>query len=465
MRHDLVVIGAGSAGLAAATFAARMGARVAVIEADRPGGDCTWTGCVPSKALIHAAGVVHGGRTSGFLPSCGPVDFDAVREHVVRARERVFDFETPAQLAAQGIEVVAGRARFVGAGGVDVDGTRVEARRFVICTGASPVVPPIPGLAGAEYLTYETVFDLDRLPPRLLVVGGGPTGSELAQAFARLGSRVTIVEAAPRLAPVADPEAAGVLDRRFRREGIQLLLGTAIERVEGVPGGSVAALAGGRRIEVDRLLLTVGRRPRVDDLGLDAAGVAVGPDGIHVDERLRTSVRHIYAAGDVTGAPQFTHYAVWQGFAAARNALFPGSTRGRREPVPWTIFTEPEIAQIGLSEAEARLRDARSEVHRWPAERIDRAQTEGETDGFIKLITTRGQKRILGATIVSARAGDVANQAAIAIEAGMGLSELTRIIQVYPTYGYGVVQLAGEARMQSTRGSLLVRMLRRLWRE
>jgi pyruvate/2-oxoglutarate dehydrogenase complex dihydrolipoamide dehydrogenase (E3) component len=189
--------------------------------------------------------------------------------------------------------------------------------------------------------------------------------------------------------------------------------------------------------------------------------VAAGPAGIQVDRRLRTSVPHIYAAGDVTGGAQFTHYAVWQGFAAARNALFPGSTGGRRDAVPWTIFTEPEIAQVGLSEAQARQQEARAEVHRWPLDRIDRAQTEGETDGFIKLITTTGQKRILGATIVATRAGDVANQIAVTLEAGIGLAELTRILHVYPTHGYGVVQLAGEARMEVARRSFPVRLLRR----
>lgn len=460
MTRDLVVIGGGSAGLAAAVFAARMGARVALIEAERVGGDCTWTGCVPSKALIRAAAVVHRARTSGFLSTVGPIDFAAVRRHVQSARERVFGFESPDQLRAEGIELLQGRARFVGAGAVEVDGTRVEGRRFVICTGATPLVPSIPGLAGSRYLTYETVFELDLLPASVLVLGGGAIGSELAQALARLGSKVTLVEAMPHLVPVADPEASGALERRFRNEGIEVLLGAGLDRVEG-GGGRVVAFVGERDIEAESLLLTAGRRPRVEDLGLEAAGVEANPDGISVDRRLRTSAPHVYAAGDVTGGPQFTHHAVWQGFAAARNALFPGSVGGLREPVPWTIFTEPEIAQVGVSEAEARTREPRAQVRRWPVERIDRAQTEGETDGFLKVITTGNQKRVLGATIVAAGAGDIANQIALAIEVGAGLPELARAIHLYPTRGYGVGQLAGAARIEAARDSLLVRALRR----
>lgn len=460
MSHDLVVVGAGSAGLAAARFAARMGARVALIEAERVGGDCTWTGCVPSKALLHAAGVVHRARTSGFLSSCGPVDFDAVRRHVAAARERVFGFESPDRLAALGIELVTGRARFADPRAVEVDGTRIGFRSAVICTGASPVAPPIPGLDAVDHLTHETIFELERLPSSMLVVGGGPIGSELAQAFARLGSRVTVVEAAQRLVPVVDAEAADVLVRCFGREGIDVLTNAAIERVERAAGGGVTVWIGGRPVEAERLLIATGRRPRVEGLGLEHIGVAARPGGIETDGHLRTSVSHIYAAGDVVGGAQFTHYAVWQGFAAARNALFPGSARGLRDGVPWAVFTDPEIAQVGLGEAEARRRAGRVQVHRWPMERVDRAQTEAETDGFIKLVTTGRQDRTLGATIVASRAGDVANQFAVAVEAGMGLSDLARVLHVYPTHGYGAFLLASEARMESARESLPMRLFR-----
>ena len=456
-----MVIGAGSAGLAAALFAARMGARVALIEAGQPGGDCTWTGCVPSKALLHVAQVVHRATSSGFLTSAGAVEFAAVRAHVLGARERVFAFETPASLEAEGVDLVPGRARFAGPHVVEVNGSQIEGKRFVICTGASPVVPPIPGIADADYLTYEAVWDLEELPGRLLIVGGGPIGSELAQACSRLGSKVTLVEALPRLAAIADPEASEVLTRRFHGEGIELLLGHPLDRVEAAHG-ELVALVGSARIEAERLLLALGRRPRIDELELDAAGVRTNPTGITIDDRLRTSTPHIFAAGDVTGGPQFTHYAAWQGFAAARNALYPGSTRGRRSPVPWTIFTDPEIAQVGLSEADAEQLNRRVSVHRWPAVQIDRAQTEAETDGFIKLVTAGRKDRLLGATVVSSHAGEVADQLAVAITAGMGLADLAQTLHVYPTHGYGVGQLAAAVRIRSAASRTGLRLLRRL---
>ncbi len=459
MRYDLAVLGGGSAGLAAATFAAGMGARVVIVEADRLGGDCTWTGCVPSKALIHAARVVHQARTSGWLDT-GEVDFAAVMRDVREAVRRVSQLESAASLQARGIDVVMGRARFLDAGSISAAGHRLEARRFVVCTGAEPALPPIQGLRETPHLTYPTVFDLDQLPKRLLVLGGGPVGAELAQAFQRLGSRVTVLELLSRVLPVADPEASAVIEQRFRREGIELVLASEVERVEG-GGGEIGVVVAGTRRRGDALLVAAGRTPLVAGLGLEEIGVAVTPHGIVVDADLRTSLRHVYAAGDVAGSPQFTHYAVWQGYAAARNALFPGRTRGIRTPVPWAVFTDPEVAQVGISEADARAGGRRVEVHRWPMERVDRAQTDADTDGFLELITAGGD-RLVGATIVSAGAADLANQLAVAIDAGIGLSRLAQVIHVYPTRGYGLLQLASSVRLEQTASSRLVRLVRRL---
>jgi pyruvate/2-oxoglutarate dehydrogenase complex dihydrolipoamide dehydrogenase (E3) component len=462
MRYDLVVLGGGSAGLAAATFAAGMGARVVLVEADRLGGDCTWTGCVPSKALIHAARVAHQARTSGWL-GAGDVDFPAVMRHVREAVRRVSEQETAASLRARGIDVVIGRARFLDGNAVEADARRLEARRFVVCTGAEPAPPPIPGLRDVPHLTYRTVFDLERLPRRLLVLGGGPLGAELAQAFQRLGSSVTILEQLDRLLPMAHPEASALIEQRFRREGIELVLGSEMERVDGGGGEVVVAAAGGRRAG-DVLLVATGRRPRLAGLGLEDIGVTVTPHGIEVDVDLRTSLHHVYAAGDVAGGPQFTHYAVWQGYAAARNALFPGRLRGIRTPVPWVVFTDPEVAQVGLSEEDARAGGRRVEVHRWPVERIDRAHAEGDTDGFLELVTAGGD-RLLGATIVSAGAADLANQVAVAMETGAGLARLSRTIHVYPTRGYGLLQVASSVRLEQAASSRRLRLLRRLaWR-
>jgi pyruvate/2-oxoglutarate dehydrogenase complex dihydrolipoamide dehydrogenase (E3) component len=461
MPYDLAVIGAGSAGLAAATFAARMGAAVVLIEAERVGGDCTWTGCVPSKALIHAARVVRAARTSGWLPT-GDLDFAAVMAGVRDAVRRVSELEDPETLRAAGVEVVMGRPRFRDTRTVEVDGRLLRARRFVVCTGAELALPPIPGLLEAPRLTYRTVFDLERLPRRLLVLGGGPVGLELAQAFRRLGSEVALLEQQERLLPVADPEASAVVEECFRQEGIEVALGTAIERVES-EHGEVAVTGAGRRHSGESLLVAVGRTPRTAGLALEEIGVRTGAAGIEVDASLRTSLGHVYAAGDVTGALQFTHYAVWQGYAAARNALFPGSVRGVRTAVPWAVFTDPEVAQVGLTEAQAGGGGRRIRVHRWPVERIDRAQAESDTAGFLKLITANGD-RLLGATIVGAGAADLANQLAIALEAGVGLSRLARVIHVYPTRGYGLLQLASEVRLAAAAGSRGLRLVRRLAR-
>jgi pyruvate/2-oxoglutarate dehydrogenase complex dihydrolipoamide dehydrogenase (E3) component len=459
MPYDLAVIGAGSAGLAAATFAARMGAAVVLIEAERVGGDCLWTGCVPSKALVHAARVIQAARTSGWLPT-GELDFAAVMASVRASVRSVSELENPETLRAAGVDVVMGRARFRDLGTVEVDGRAIPARRFVVCTGAEPTAPPIPGLLEAPHLTYRTVFDLERLPRRLTVLGGGPVGLELAQALRRLGSEVAIVEQRERLLPIADPEVSDVVEERFRREGIGISLGAAVERVESAPG-EAAVVGSGLRLSADSLLVAAGRTPRTAGLALEEIGVRVGGDGVEVDARLRTSRGEVYAAGDVTGALQFTHYAVWQGYAAARNALFPGSVRGVRTAVPWAVFTDPEVAQIGLTEAEARAGGRRIRVHRLPVNRIDRAQAEGDTDGFLKLVTADGD-RLLGATIVSAGAADLANQLAVALESGVGLSRLSRVIHLYPTRGYGLLQLASGVRMDAAAASRRLRLVRRL---
>jgi pyruvate/2-oxoglutarate dehydrogenase complex dihydrolipoamide dehydrogenase (E3) component len=463
MRYDLVVLGGGSAGLAAAVFGARMGARVALVEAGRLGGDRTWTGCVPSKALIHAASVSHAALASGWL-GVGEIDFAAVMRGVRDAVQRVSETESPGSLRARGIEVVHGHGTFLGAGSVEADGLRLDARRFVVCTGAEPSPPPLPGLDSAPHMTYQTVFGLEELPRSLLVLGGGPLGCELAQAFGRLGSRVTVMERLDRLLPAVDPDASLIIEQRFRSEGIELVLGSAVEGVES-DGAGVAVVVAGARRSGDALLIAAGRRPRVHGLGLEAIGVAVGPGGISVDTNLRTSMHHIYAAGDVTGGPQFTHYAAWQGYAAARNALFPGSVRGVRTPVPWAVFTDPEVAQVGLTEEEARASIRRVEVHRLPVELIDRAQAEGDVVGFVKVVTTGGD-RLLGATIVSSGAADLANQLAGAIEGGLGLGSLARLLDIYPTRGYGLLQLASDARLEhtaSSRGSRLLLRLSRRW--
>jgi pyruvate/2-oxoglutarate dehydrogenase complex dihydrolipoamide dehydrogenase (E3) component len=464
---DLIVIGAGAAGLTAARAAHRLGARVLLVETDRIGGDCTWDGCVPSKALLHAAGVaqsLRSGAKLGINARGVEVDIPKVMAGVRAAAERVSAFESTEALREEGIEVAMGHVRFRDAQAVEVDGRRLTARRFVVCTGAAPGVPPIAGLADVPYLTYESVFQLESQPASLVVLGAGPVGVELAQAFARLGTTVTVVERLERVLPIADPEASLVLDEQLRREGVTLRLGVAVERVERTAAGA-AAVVGGERLESDRLLVATGRRPRVEGLDLERAGIVYGPGGIPVDRRLRTSQPTVYAAGDVTGGPQFAHYAAWQGFRAARNALLPGgSRRASRGGVPWAVFTDPEVAQVGATEAEVRSRGTHVVVHHLRLEKVDRAQAVGATDGFIKLLVHE-EGEMLGAVIVGTAAAEVANELSVALDAGLRLSELARAMHVYPTFGSGIQQLASDAAvdqaLQGWRGRLAGLLLAR----
>ncbi|MBI4493937.1 MAG: FAD-dependent oxidoreductase [Chloroflexi bacterium] len=448
-RYDLIVVGAGSAGLAAASFAARLGVRVALIERDRVGGDCTWSGCVPSKALLHAARVaqlVRRAEAVGLQRVERSLDLERVMAQVQAAVARVYAFETPAALARDGIEVVEGAARFLDPHAVEVAGRVLRARRFIVCTGAQPAIPPIPGLAEAPYLTYADVFTLRALPKHLLVLGGGPIGVELGQAFQRLGSAVTLLEQAERILPIADPEASAALAEQLVDEGVQLRTGAAVARVEP-RAGAIAVAVGDAEHVGDALLVAVGRRPNVAGLGLERAGVEHTGKGIPVDARLRTNQKHIYACGDVTGALQFTHHAAWQGFVAARNALLPGSSRGSPDAVPWVVFTEPEVAQVGLTEQEARERWGAVLVARWPIERVDRAQTAGEQRGLLKLVARQSGK-LVGATMVASAGGELINELALALERGLTLSDLASTMHAYPTYGFGIQQASAEAMLK-----------------
>ncbi|HSH79561.1 MAG TPA: FAD-dependent oxidoreductase [Herpetosiphonaceae bacterium] len=464
-RYDLAVIGAGSAGLTAVSFARRLGARVALVEQDRLGGDCTWTGCVPSKTLLHAAKVAHQMRHADAvgLQTVDPkVDLDRVMTSVRAAIERVYAFETPDVLAREGVEVVLGRARFRGPHALEVDGRILHSKRFVICTGSQPALPPIPGLSDVLRLTYNNVFELKELPGRLLVLGGGPIGVELSQAFQRLGSQVTIIQRGDRILSVADPEASAVLAGVLRREGVKLCTRAEAERVEEVRSGVRVTTSRGA-FEGDKLLTALGRQPKVEGLGLERAGVEFSEKGIAVDDRLRTSRSHIYAAGDVTGSFQFTHYAGWQGFIAARNALLPGASGGKRDTVPWVIFSDPQVGQVGLTEGEARERGEQVRVHRWPVERIDRAQTVGEQEGFIKLVT-RPNGTLLGATVVAGAGDELTNELALAMQQGLKLGDLGKSMHVYPTYGMAAQQASYDATVSRLtsgwRGSALRALVR-----
>ena len=444
---DLAIIGAGAGGLTAAAFAAQLGANVALIEKNRIGGDCTWTGCVPSKALLKAAKMAHDVRNAGrfgIISAAPVIDMVAVRAYVRRAIDEVYQYETPDELQSKGVEVIQGHARFQDAATILVNRQSVRAKAFLITTGARPRIPAIAGLSGVPFLTYEQIFDNVQLPGTLVVVGGGPIGMELAQAYQRLGSHVIVI--AQRLLPKDEPEAPALMRRVFEREGVRFVTERALSARRD--GAGVLVATESEEIRGDALLVASGRVPTVAGLDLDKAGVKYSNAGIPVDDRLRTNVKHIYAAGDVLGGYQFTHLAGWQSFQAARNALLPGNSLGLSELVPWVTYTDPEVAHAGMTEEAARARfGGQIQVRRWDMSRTDRAVCEGDTGGFIKVVA-KDDGTLLGATVVHPRAGETIAELVLAINHRLKLSDLAAAIHPYPTYVTAVQQLAAEATVE-----------------
>lgn len=437
---DLCVIGGGAGGLVVAAGGAALGAKVALVERGRLGGDCLWTGCVPSKTLLHAARLARRMRDAGELglpPHAPAIELAAVLRHVEEVVEGIAVHDSPERFRGLGVELIFGAGRFADPRTFLVAGRRITARRYVIATGSRPALPALPGLTDVPYLTNETVFALREPVPQLLVLGGGPMGVELAQACARLGSRVTLVERGPRLLPAEDPDCAAVVEQALRADGVALRLDTAALRVAGTAGAVRLAVRDGAGQESElggtHLLLAVGRRANSDGLGLDAAGVRLDGRGyVATDTRLRTSARHIYACGDVTGRHLFTHIAEHHAGVVLRNALFCLPARIERRAVPWCTYSDPELARVGLSETEARQQGIRHAVYTFPFRDIDRARTDAATAGFAKLVTDpRG--RLLGATLVGAQAGELIHEYVLALAKGLRAQDLSRVIHVYPT--------------------------------
>lgn len=468
VQYDIAVIGAGSAGLTAARFGARLGKRVALIEANRVGGDCTWTGCVPSKALLHAAKVAHTVRNAnrhGISARDQRVDFGAVMDWVKSAVKDVYAQESPETLRAEGIDVLEGRADFQDARTLTVGRQEVSARRFLICTGAAPFVPSIPALDDTPYLTYETFWDLRALPDRLVVIGGGPIGCELAQACQRLGSRVTLVEAMDRLLPNDEPEASQVAAQALRLDGIDLRLSSPVESAgRSVHGNGVAVSAGGCTLMGDALLVAAGRRARVDGLGLERVGIEHSSRGITIDDYLRTSVKHIYAAGDCVGGYQFTHYAGFQGAMAVRNMLLPGRSRARPQHPPWATFTDPEVAHTGYTEEQARQQFGdKVQVSMLSMAHVDRAVTEDAAEGFIKVVR-RSNGQTLGATVVGRRAAEMLPAWTLAGDNRLKMADVARTMQAYPSLATGNQQVAWNAYLGALTTGVTGRVVRWLSR-
>jgi pyruvate/2-oxoglutarate dehydrogenase complex dihydrolipoamide dehydrogenase (E3) component len=463
--YDLIIIGAGSGGLTAAAFAAQLGARVALVEKHRVGGDCTWTGCVPSKALLKAARVAHEARVAAHYgivyDSGGPpkTDMARVREYVRGTINEIYRHEAPEELELQGIKVVLGAARFLDANTVEAAGYTLKSKYFLLTTGARPFIPLIDGLNEIPFITYEQIFDNDRLPATMVVVGTGPVGTEMAQAYQRFGAQVTMV--GDRLLPKEEPEVQEVMSRVLQREGMKFVWGRAASvRQDG--GEMIVTSDRGYEARGEMLLVAAGRRPTVKGLDLEKAGVTYSDKGIPVDDQLRTNVKHIFAAGDCVGGYQFTHFAAWQSFQAARNALLPGSSAGFTDIVPWVTFTDPEVAHVGLTEAQAREKFGGAvKVNRWEMGRADRAVCENDTDGFIKAVTKK-DGTLLGATIVAARAGEAITEFIVALKNGLKVIDLASAIHAYPTYSTPVQQLAAGVAIDNVLSSTSGKLIRGL---
>lgn len=475
IEADICVIGAGSGGLSVAAGAAQMGASVVLIEKAKMGGDCLNYGCVPSKALIAAAAAAESQRSAGrfgLAPGEPQVDFAAVGDHLRGVIAAIAPHDSVERFEGLGVTVILAAARFTGHREVTAGEFTVRARRFVVATGSTAALPPIPGLDSVAYLTNETIFDLDRRPDHLVVIGGGPIGAELAQAQRRLGARVSLLEMFKVLGK-DDPEVTAVARQRLVAEGVEIHEGIAIKEVARQGDAIAVTIERDGRSEVltaSHLLIATGRKANVEGLGLEAAGVASSPNGIAVDARLRSSNKRVFAVGDVAqvdglGGYQFTHVASYHAGIVIRNALFKLPAKVNYDALPWVTFTDPEIAHVGLTEAAARDRHGdKVRVLKWSFAEIDRAQAERATEGLVKVVVgSRG--RILGASIVGLHAGELLQPWVLAISQGLKIGALANMIAPYPTLGEINKRVAGSYYTESLFGERtrkVVRFLQRL---
>ena len=477
--YDLTIIGGGSAGLVLAVAGARLGKKTALVEKHRIGGDCLWTGCVPSKALLKAAKVAnsiqHAEKYGITVPETTP-DWQRVMAYV-RGTQHVIEEEhdNPERFREMGVDVIFGDGHFESNDTFVVEDTEngetrtLKSKKFVISTGSRPVAPPILGLESCDYLDSETVWELEEFPERLLVVGAGPIGVELGQAFHRLGADVMIAQRSGRILTKEDTDVSEQMLHYLREEGIAIRLNTSIAQVSESEDGITVqfkrqhfAFNGSENGTVeqtfDKILIAAGRAPNVEGLGLDKIGVQVGRRGIEVNNRLQTSVKNIYAAGDVIGHYLFTHVAAFQAQLLLRNIFFPLSNTINYAVVPWTTFCDPEVARCGLTEAEAREKHGDVDVFTLDQSDVDRAVAEGETHGFSKVIATRWTGKILGVHLVGTNAGEVVHEYVLAMQSGIPLRKLSGMIHVYPTFSSSVWRVAGKWFSEST----LIQTLRKL---
>jgi pyruvate/2-oxoglutarate dehydrogenase complex dihydrolipoamide dehydrogenase (E3) component len=448
-RYHLVVIGAGPGGLVAAIAAAGLGARVALIEKHLMGGDCLNVGCVPSKAVIRAARAwhetTHAARLFGGPSIAGAGDFAAAMRRMRRLRADLSPVDSVSRYTERGVDVFLGEGRFLDRGAIDVAGAKLTFRRAVVATGARAALPPLPGLLEAAPLTNETLFWLETLPPRLAVIGAGPVGCEMAQAFARFGSRVSVLNRGPQILPREDRDAAQLVEESMARDGVSFLHGARLLRIERRGEERVVHFERDGRVEslpADQILVAAGRAPNVEGLALDRAGIAYDERGIQVDDRLRTSNRRVYALGDVASRFQFTHAADAQARLVIANALFFGRGRASRHVIPWCTYTRPEVAHVGMNEEEARRAGHRVQTITVGLGEVDRAVLDGASEGMVRVHVKEGTDRILGGTIVAEHAGDMIGELTFAITACRGLSAIGRTIHPYPTQSEAIRKAA-----------------------
>ena len=449
--YNLVVLGGGTAGLITAAGAAGLGAKVALVEREHLGGDCLNVGCVPSKALLRAARAVADVRDAGQygveVPDGARVNFPAVMERMRRLRSEISPHDSAQRYRDElGVDVFLGEGRFVDSDSVEVDGRQLRFRRAVIATGARAMPLPIPGLAEAGYLTNETVFSLTELPKRLAIIGAGPIGCEMAQAFARFGSQVTLLEVMPQILIREDKDAAALIQAALIRDGVSLVLGCQITGVERDGQDKVLRVEKDgqqEKIRVDAVLLGVGRAPNVEGMNLEAIDVEFDTkQGVKVDDRLQTTNPRIYAAGDICSPYKFTHMADALARVVIQNTLFVGRAKASALTVPWCTYTDPEIAHVGLYEHEAEKQGIAIQTFYQEMGQVDRAVLEGDTEGFVKIHTKAGKDTILGATIVTRHAGEMISELTLAMVGGLGLGTLARTIHTYPTQAEAIKRAA-----------------------
>lgn len=454
-EFDICVIGGGAGGLVVAAGGSGIGAKVALVEKHKLGGDCLYYGCVPSKTLLHSAKVAHTMRDAqrfGITSVTPQVSIPAVMQRVASVIQSIEPNDSPERFRGLGVDVILGQGKFIDAHTFEVNGRKITAKNFVIATGSRPGVPPIPGLADVPYLTNETVFNLNEQVPSLVVIGAGPIGIEMAQAFCRLGSQVSVVDLVPNILPKEDLDASNVVRQQLEHDGVKFYLGVTPQKVEGGKGDIRFTLknkdASETVLQSTHILVAAGRRMNVENLGLEAAGIATEKGKIISNERLQTSQKHIYLCGDMVGSYQFTHMAEHHAGIVLRNIASPLPARVETRVIPWATFTEPELARVGLSETEAKAANIDYQTYRFPFDDMDRARAEGELEGFAKILTDK-KGLVIGATIVGPHAGELIHEYVVAMTQKMKATDLCNIIHVYPTLSQISRRVADQKRKAS----------------